>query len=91
MTEHELVDKRLTFSFEFSRYLIGHPETAQRLPPNAAVIFLVDDDPGFTQHERELARRLAAEGQPVITVHVRGLAPPLESRLIEPQVELASR
>lgn len=89
MTEHELSEKRITFGFEFSRYLIAHPDTAERLPKDAAVVFLVDDDPAFTQRERELAKRLSESGQPVVIVHVRGLAPPVESRLIEPQVELA--
>lgn len=91
MPEEEISEKRITFSFEFSRYLIAHPDIAERLPRDAAVIFLVDDDPVFTQHEQQLAERLTKEGQLVVTVHVRGLAPALESRLIEPQVELASR
>jgi len=91
MPEQEIAEKRITCSFEFSRYLIAHPEVAERLPTEAAVIFVIDDDPLFTQHERQLAKRLTAEGQPVVTVHVRGLAPPIESRLIEPQVELTAR
>jgi hypothetical protein len=70
---------------------MAHPDLATRLPKDAAVVFLVDDDVAFTQHERQLAKRLSTAGQRVVTVHVRGLAPPLESRLIEPQVELASR
>lgn len=89
MTEQELGEKRITFSFEFSRYLMAHPEVADRLPHDAAVVFLVDDEPVFTESERRLAKRLAAEGQSVVAVHVRGLTPPLESRLIEPQVELS--
>ena len=88
MDEQPLAEKRLTLSFEFSRYLIAHPEVAERMPPDAAVIFIVDDDPVFTAQERQLAKRLAAEDQAVVTVHVRGLAPPIESRLIEPHVEL---
>lgn len=88
MTEQELAEKRITLSFEFNRYLIAHPELAARLPTDAAVIFVIEDDPLLTQHERHLANRLAAEGQPIVTVHVRGLAPPVESRLIEPHVEV---
>ena len=89
MTEQQLAEKRLTLSFELSRYLIAHPEVAERLPTDAAVIFVVDDDPILTAHERQLANRLTADGQTVVTVHIRGLAPPIESRLIEPHVESA--
>ena len=89
MTEQRLAEQRITLSFEFSRYLMAHPNLAARLPKDAAVIFLVDDDPVFTQHERKLAKRLTKEGQRLVTVHVRGLAPPVESRLIEPEVELS--
>lgn len=88
MHEQDLAEKRITLSFEFSRYLIAHPEVAERLPKDAAIVFIVDDDPALTRDEQQLAKRLAAQDQPVITVHVRGLAPPLESRLIEPHVEL---
>jgi len=88
MSDQEIAEKRITLSFELSRYLIAHPEVAEKWPKDATVIFLVDDDPALTQHEQQLAQRLAKDGQPVVTVHVRGLAPPVESRLIEPQVEL---
>lgn len=84
MTEHDLAEKRITVSFEFSRYLMAHPDLAERLPKDAAVVFFIEDDPEFTDHERKLAAQLTAEGQPVVRVRIRGLAPPLESRLIEP-------
>lgn len=90
MTERQLAEKRITLTFEFSRYLIAHSDLAERLPKDAAIIFFVDDDPAFTQHERRLAKQLARTGQPIVSVHVRGLAPPLESRLIKPEVKLAS-
>lgn len=88
MTEHALAEKRITFGFEFSRFLMAHPKFATRIPRDAAVVFLVDDDPVFTRRERTLAKRLARTGQPVVTVHVQGLAPPLESRLINPDIRL---
>ena len=91
MIDRALADKRITLSFECSRYLIAHPDMATRLPKDAAVVFAVDDDPVLTAHERRCARRLGASGQSVVTVHVRGPAPPIESRLIEPSVELTRR
>ncbi|MBI3319550.1 MAG: hypothetical protein HYZ89_03075 [Candidatus Omnitrophica bacterium] len=90
MTEQELAEKRITVSFEFSRYLIAHPDLAERLPEDVAVVFFIEDDPEFTDHERQLATQLAAAGQPLVRVRIRGLAPPLESRLIEPTLELRS-
>jgi len=90
VTEHELAEKRITVSFEFSRYLMAHPDLAERLPEDAAVVFFLEDDPEFTDHERKLATQLAADGQPIVRVRVRGLAPPRESRLIEPTLELSA-
>ena len=35
--EHALAEKRITFGFEFSRFLMAHAELANRIPRDAAV------------------------------------------------------
>jgi hypothetical protein len=33
-----------TLSFEFSRYVLSHPEFAKKIPSGAQVVFLLDKD-----------------------------------------------
>lgn len=47
----------------------------------------MDGEPEFNRYSRELAqRRQREEGLIPVAVHVKGLAPPQGSRLIEPTI-----
>ena len=89
MTEQEFFENGLTLSFEFSRYALAHPEIEDQIPKGALVAFLLADDPAFSERSLAVAKRRREEGQPVVLVKVEGLAPPLPSRLINPQLELS--
>ena len=89
MNEKEFVEKSLTLSFEFQRYLIAHPEIAQKVPKEAQILFILDDDPEFSEREKRLAESLKKEGQPIIFVEVEKILPPFESRLVNPHIEPA--
>lgn len=89
MNEKEFVEKSLTLSFEFQRYLIGHPEVAKKIPREAQVLFILKDDPEFTKRERQLGKTLRKNGQAVIFVEVEKILPPFESRLVNPHIEPA--
>jgi len=56
MTDKEFFDKSITLSFEFSRYIIAHPEMEEQIPKGALVILLLEDDPVFNQRAMELAQ-----------------------------------
>ena len=90
MTEKEFFDKSLTLSFEFSRYVIGHPEVEEQVPKGALVVLLLDDDPEFNKRAMELASVQKEEKQPMVIVRVQKLLPPTESRLVNPKLELVS-
>lgn len=89
MTEKEFVEKSLTLSFEFQRYLISHPEIAEKIPKEAEVLFILKDDPEFTAREKRLAKSLRKEGQSIILVEVEKILPPFQSRLVNPHIEFA--
>ena len=91
MGEQEFFEKGLTLSFEFSRYVLAHPDIEDQIPKGALVAFLIADDPAFNERSLALARQRREEGQPVVLVKVEGLAPPMTSRLINPQLELSPR
>jgi len=90
MTDKEFFDKSLTLSFEFSRYIIAHPEIEEDIPKGALVILLLEDDPDFNELAMELAQTKKETNQPVVIVRVQRLLPPTESRLVNPRLELVS-
>jgi hypothetical protein len=90
MTDKEFFDKSLTLSFEFSRYIIGHPEVEEQIPKGALVVLLLEDDPDFNRRAIELAQSKKEENQPVVIVRIQRLLPPTESRLVNPRLEVVS-
>ena len=90
MTEKEFFDKSLTLSFEFSRYVLNHPEVEEQVPKGALVVLLLEDDPDFNKRAMELAQVQKEEKQPMVIVRVQKLLPPTESRLVNPKLELVS-
>ena len=81
--EAALAKKNLEISFEFSRFLLAHPELDEQIPDGAMIIFDIADDRELTQYNRTLAQRNKDAGQPVMIVRIKGLAP---TRLLEPEV-----
>lgn len=90
MTDKDFFNKSLMLSFEFSRYLIGHPEMEDQIPKDALIVFLLEDDPDFNKQAIQLAKSKRETGQPVVIVRVQQLLPPTESRLVNPKLELVS-
>ena len=82
--EHELARKNVEISFEFSRYILAHPEIGAKIPDNALIAFHVADDPALTKFNQNLAKRTKEPGQCVISVWIKGLSP---TRLIRPRVK----
>lgn len=87
MTDHAYFERALELATEFDRYVLAHPDVAERIPPDALLVFQLADDPAFSQRSLELARARREPGQPVVLVQVQTLRPPLESRLVDPHVE----
>jgi len=90
MTDKEFSEKSLTLSFEFSRYILAHPEVEEQIPKGALVVLLLEDDTDFNKRAMELAQAKKEENQPVVIVRVQKLLPPTESRLVNPKLELVS-
>lgn len=47
MNDKEFSEKSLTLSFEFSRYILAHPEVEEQIPEGALVVLLLEDDLHF--------------------------------------------
>jgi hypothetical protein len=87
----EFAKKQFELTAEFGKYVFAHPEVDKCLPDGAFVYFEIEGEPDFSQYSRELAaKQRREESVPVVLVHVKGLAPPQDSRLIDPVIETVS-
>jgi hypothetical protein len=82
-----IVEKNITLSFEFERYVTEHPEILGQIPEGAAVVFLPKDDPELYRVNLETARKAQATGkaESVVFLEVEALAP-ARSRLVNPHL-----
>lgn len=86
MTKKEFIEKSITLSFEFDKYLTNHPDIADKIPTGANIIFELEDDPEFTAKEIALAEELKKQEEKFVIVKVKKLLPPYESRLLNPKL-----
>ncbi len=90
MTEQEVFTKNLILSTEFDRYVLEHPEFAEKIPLNAQVVFLPDDDPELSSINIETAKQQREEGQRVVYIHVGSISPQI-SRLKNVSLEVKAK
>jgi len=79
-----------TLSAEFSKYVLSHPEIDNKIPNNGQIVFHIKGNTDFNEWSEETSRAQKEPNQSVIIVEIDGLMPPLESRLINPHLEIAS-
>ena len=71
---------------EFDRYIMEHPEFAAKIPQKAHIVLQVEGDEEYNEWTKKLAREQTEEGQPIVFVLIRELAP-ARSRLISPELQ----
>ncbi len=89
MNKKSVSYKNILLNTEFSKYLVEHPELAEKIPDNALVVILPDDDPTLCRKNLALARRHREKSQSVVHVRIKKLAPPPRSRLVQPRLKVA--
>ena len=87
ITEQEIFSKNLILSTEFDRYVLEHPEFADKIPENAQVVLLPEDDLELRQKNIEIAEAQREPGQPVVYVEIEKVAPQM-SRLVNPVLRM---
>jgi len=83
LTEQEIFSRNLVLSTEFDRYVLEHPEFADKIPANAQVVLLPEDDQELREKNLELAKIQREPDQPVVYVQIEKVAPQM-SRLVNP-------
>ena len=73
---------------EFDRYVVEHPEFAEKIPRNAQIILQIEGDEKYNKWSREVAEKQHEPKQPVVYIKIGGLKP-IKSRLIKPKVMVA--
>jgi hypothetical protein len=87
MKESRLIEKNLELSFEFTRYLLAHPEMERKIPKGAQVVLLPDYDEKLRRFNLKNSKRQREEGQPLIYVRIKKLNPERRSRLVGTKIE----
>ncbi len=87
MTEQEIFSKNLILSTEFDRYVLEHPEFADRIPENAQVVLLPEDDLELREKNIEIAKAQREPSQAVVYVEIEKVVPQM-SRLVNPVLRM---
>ena len=87
--EDEVFVKNLILSTEFDRYILEHPDIAEKIPLNAQIVFLTETDPELCKVNIEVAKKQHEKGQKVVYVRIGPIAPQL-SRLTKVNLEVAT-
>lgn len=72
--DEEFADRNLDLIFKFEKYVVDHPEVAERIPDDAIVAMQVEDDDAFNHWSRKLAQEQADDEHPIIYVTIKKMA-----------------
>jgi hypothetical protein len=79
--EKDMIARNIELSAEFSRYLFEHPETDERIPAEAEIVFLPEFDLELKAFNVELGKQIEAEGGKVVYVAIKTMRPKALSRI----------
>ena len=87
MTKFERLNSVL--GYEFDRYVMEHPDFAEKIPLGATVILQLEGNDAYNRWSRNIAGKNRSKDKddngPILYVRVKGLRPP-KSRLIRPVI-----
>jgi hypothetical protein len=84
----EVIERSITLSLEFSRYLFDHPDLETQIPEGALVVLLPQDDPELCEHNSRIAETGRVPGQPIVRIRLGPLLPEQHSRIAEAKIDL---
>ena len=74
---------------EFDRYILEHPEFADKIPDNSLVVMQIAGDEKFNEWARRTGLRTAEKNNPVVYITVTKLKP-VSSRIEKLTLEMAA-
>ena len=88
MNEKELIERNLTLSTEFSKYIFEHPEIEDKIPKGAQVVLLPEYDKELYEFNMTISEKQREKDQPVVFVKIKKLLAPQLSRVAEAELEV---
>lgn len=85
----KFTDKNTILVREFDRYILEHPEFADKIPENALVVMQVEGDEEFNNWARETALSVADKDAPIVYITITELKP-VRSRIEKLKLELVA-
>ena len=89
MDKENLINKNIELSTEFGKFILDNPKVAEKILPEAVIVFIDHSDTELTEYNLSLAEEAKREGRPVVKVIIEGLAPET-TRLLEPKLEFSA-
>jgi hypothetical protein len=74
---------------EFDKYIVEHPEFADKIPDNALVVMQIEGDQVFNEWAKEAASGVADEDNALVYITITELKP-VRSRIEKLKIELAA-
>ena len=88
MNERELMEKNISLSIEFSKYIFEHPELEDKIPKGAQVVLLPEYDKELCEYNLRIAEKQREREQPVVYVKIKKLLAPRLSRVSNAELEV---
>ena len=83
------VNKNTMLVCEFDKYILEHPEFAEKIPDNALVVMQIAGDEEYNEWARRTAQSVAEKDNPIVYITVTELKP-VRSRIEKLKVEMAA-
>ena len=74
---------------EFDRYILEHPEFAEKIPDNALVVMQIEEDEEFNNWARATAQEAAGKDTRIVYITITELKP-VRSRIERLKLELVA-
>ena len=87
--KRQFIEKNTMLVKEFDRYVIEHPEFADRIPQGALIVMQVKDDLEFNAWARQTAVTVAEPQNQIVFVTIAELKP-VRSRIERIELEFAA-
>ncbi len=89
MDKRRFVEKNSMLVKEFDRYILEHPEFADKIPNNALVVMQIEGDEEFNNWAREMAQSVAEKDTSIVYITITELKP-VRSRIENLTLELVA-
>jgi hypothetical protein len=87
--KRDFSEKNTMLVKEFDKYILEHPDFAERIPDNALVVMQMEGDEDFNEWAREAALEIADKQTPPIYITITELKP-VRSRIEKLKIELVA-